>query len=194
MPSRTIYAPATPGMNVLMLCLVLPVFFALLVYHARVAYVVYHMSAEARGVAWGGLRGKVFYAGVLTYLLSSFGCTSSFVLYASRDTTDGYSIFLFLVLNVSCLAFDYAVLRDMKNTVLVCLWTNVFVISALFVYTAVVFDAGSHASNAGLLVATHVCNFVSIVHVYVMDLMIWHTGWIDARDACKASPEFMCQT
>ena len=192
--SLTIYAPATTCMNVLLLCLVLPLGFALLVYHARVAYVLHHMSAEASRVAWGGLRGKVFYVGVLTFLLSSFGWTSTFVLYASRDTVDGFSIFLFLVLNVSCLAFDYAVLRDMKNTVLVCLWTNVFVISAMFVYTAVVFGAGSHASNAGLLVATHVCNFVSVLHVYVMDLMIWYTGWIDARDAWKISPEFICQT
>ena len=194
MPSLTIYAPATTCMNVLLLCLVLPLGFALLVYDARLAYVLYHMSAEASRVAWGGLRGKVFYVGVLTFLLSSFGWTSTFVLYASRDTVDGFSIFLFLVLNVSCLAFDYAVLRDMKNTVLVCLWTNVFVISAMFVYTAVVFGAGSHASNAGLLVATHVCNFVSVFHVYVMDLMIWYTGWIDARDAWKISPEFICQT
>ena len=181
-------------MNVLLLCLVLPLGFDLLVYDARLTYVLYHMSAEASTVAWGGLRGKVFYVWVLTFLLSSFGCTSSFVLYASRDTVDGFSTFLFLVLNVSYLAFNYALLRDMKNTVLVCLWTNVFVISALFVYTAVVVDAGSHASNAGLLVATHVCNFVSVLHVYVMDLMIWYTGWIDARDAWKISPEFICQT
>jgi hypothetical protein len=101
---------------------------------------------------------------------------------------------LFLVLNVSCLAFNYALLSDKKNTVLVCLWTNVVVLTALFVYTAVVFKEDSHASNAGLLVATHVCNFVSIFHVYVMDLMIWYSGWIDERDAWKTSLELTCQT
>jgi hypothetical protein len=194
MPSLTIYAPATTGMNVLMLCLVLPFFFALLAYDARLAYVLYHTSEEARRVAWGGLQGKLFYVGVLTYLLSSFGCTSTFVLYASRDTADGFSIFLFLVLNVSCLAFNYALLRDKKNTVLVCLWTNVAVLTTLFVYTAVVFKWDSHTSNADLLVATHVCNFVSVFHVYVMDLMIWYSGWIDERDAWKTSLELTCQT
>jgi hypothetical protein len=50
------------------------------------------------------------------------------------------------------------------------------------VYTAVAFDARSDASNAGLLVATHVCNFVSIFHVYVMDLRYWYYGWLYARD------------
>jgi hypothetical protein len=180
-------------MNVLLLCLVLPVAFALLVYDAWLAYRLYRMSAEENRVAWGGLKGKVFYASVLTYLLSGFGCTSSFVLFASRDTADGSSTFLFLVLNASCLAFNYAVLRDMQNAVLVCLWTNVCVLTALFVYTSVAFDAGSDASNAGLLFATHVCNFVGIFHAYVMDLMVWYDGWIRARGVYKSSPDCACQ-
>jgi hypothetical protein len=180
-------------MNVLLLCLVLPVAFALLVYDAWLAYVLYHMSEEASRVAWGGLHGKVFYAWVLTLLLSCFGCTSSFALFASRDTPDGSSIFLFLALNLSYIAFNYALLHEKQNAVLVCLWTNIFVLTALFVYTAVAFDARSDAANAGLLVATHVCNFVSVFHVYVMDLMVWYDGWLYARDVYMTSPDSVCQ-
>jgi hypothetical protein len=68
-------------------------------------------------------------------------------------------------MNVSYLAFPYALLHDRKTLVLVSLWTNVFVFTVLFVYFVVVFDATSNASTPGLLVATHVCNFVSIIHV-----------------------------
>jgi hypothetical protein len=169
-------------MNVLLLCLVLPLGFAVFVYDARLVYVLHHMSEEANRIAWGGLRGKVFYAFLLTFLLSCFGCTSSFALFASRDTADGSATFLFVVLNLSYLAGIYAMLHDMENVVLVCLWTIICVLTALFVYTAVAFDARSDASNAGLLVATHVCNFVSIFHVYVMDLRYWYYGWLYARD------------
>lgn len=179
-------------MNVLLLCLVLPLVFGVFVAIVWLAYCLSRMSVEANRVAWGGLRGKVFYAFVLTYVLSCFGCTSSFVLFASRDTADGSSIFLFVVLNLSYLAVIYAILHEMENVVLACLWANIFVFTALFVYTAVAFDARSDAANAGLLVATHVCNFVSVFHVYVMDLMVWYDGWIHARDVYMTSPGFMC--
>ena len=176
-------------MNVLLLYLVLPVFFALFLYDVWLAYRLYHMSDKERAVAWGGLQGKVFYAFVLTYLLSCFGCTSSFVLYASMETPDEFSIFLFVVVNVSYLLFNYAFLREMKNLVLISLWTNVVVFVVLFVYTVVVFDGSSHASTVGFLVWTHFCNFVAVVHCYVIDLMIWYSGWIDAHTAYKTSPE-----
>jgi hypothetical protein len=188
MSSLTIYALTTTSMNVWLLCLALPLGFALLVYDAWLAYRLYYMSYEDSTIAWGGLRGKVFYVWVLSFLLSSFGCTSSFVLFASLETPESSSIFLYLLMNVSYLVFNYALLRDSKTLVLVSLWTNVCVFTVLFVYTAVVFDAASHAATAGLLVATHVCNFVSIVHVYVLDLMFWYAGWIDAHAAYQTSP------
>jgi hypothetical protein len=109
-------------------------------------------------------------------------------LYASQDSGDSFPVVVFLVMNASVLAFDHALLHNMTNLVLVCLWTNIFVFAVLFVQTAVVFDVDSGASTAGLLVATHVCNLVGIFHVYVMDLLFWHTGWTDAHAAYKASP------
>lgn len=189
----TIYAPATTRMNVLLLCVVLPLGFALLVYDAWLVYHFYRLGAEASRVAWGGLHGKVFYAWVLTFLLSCFGCTSTFVLFASLETPEDSSIFLFAALNASYLVFNYGLLHDKPAVVLVCLWTNVVVLTALFVYTADVFDSVWDFENEGLIVATHVCNFVGILHVYVMDLMVWYDGWMRARSVYKTSDVSTCQ-
>jgi hypothetical protein len=178
-------------MNVVLLCLVLPVVFAMLLYRTKLIYELHHMSDEASRVAWGGLHGSLFRVWVATFLLSSFGCTSSFVLYASQDSGDSFPVVVFLAMNASVLAFDHALLHNMTNLVLVCLWTNIFVFAVLFVQTAVVFDVvdlSDSGASAGLLVATHVCNLVGIFHVYVMDLLIWHAGWTDAHAAYKASP------
>ena len=175
-------------MNVLLLSLVLPLAFALLVYYAWFVYRLVYMSSEDSTIAWGGLHGKVFYVWVLTFLLSSFGCTSSFVLFASLETPENSSMFLYLLMNVSYFALIYAILNDSKNLVLVCLWTNICVFTVLFVYTVVVFDATSHSSSVELRVATHVCNFVAIIHTYILELMIWYTGWIDAHAAYQTPP------
>ena len=180
-------------MNVLLLCVVLPLVFALLVYHGWLAYRLYRMSVEENRAAFGGLHGKVFYAWVLTSLLSCFGCTSTFVLFASLETPEDSSIFLFAALNASCLAFDYGLLHDKPAVVLVCLWANVVVLTALFVYTADFFDSAWDLDDQGLIVATHVCNFVGIFHVYVMDLMVWYDGWMRARSVYKTSDVSTCQ-
>jgi hypothetical protein len=99
----------------------------------------------------------------------------------AMDTPERFSIVFFVVMNVSYISFTWVLLRERKNLVLVTLWTNVVVYTVLFVYTVVSVKTVSVVSTTGLLVATHVCNFVSVVHVYVMDLMFWHTGWTDAR-------------
>jgi hypothetical protein len=168
-------------MNVLLLCVVLPLFLALLVYDACIVYHFYRLGVKASRVAWGGLQGNLFYAFVVTFLLSGFGCTSTFVLYASLETPETSSIFLFVVMNASYLAFNYALMHNKQDLVLVCLWTNILVFTTLFVYTIVVFDPRADLDNERLIVATHVCNFVAIFHVVVMDLVVWYTGWIEAR-------------
>ncbi len=48
------------GMNMLLLCLVLPLFVVLLVYDAWLVYRKYYTSDEDRTIAWGGLQGSVF--------------------------------------------------------------------------------------------------------------------------------------
>jgi hypothetical protein len=177
----------------MLLCLVLPVAFALLVYDAWLVYYIYRLGAEASRVAWGGLHGRVFYAFVVTFLLSCFGCTSSFVLFASLEVQEDSSIFLFVALNASYLAFNYGLLYDKPAVVLVCLWTNVVVLAALFVHTADVFDSAWDLDDRALIVATHVCNFVGVLHVYVMDLMVWYDGWMRARSVYKTSDVCVCQ-
>ena len=174
-------------MNVLLLCVVLTLFLALLVSHAWLAYRVYYMSKHEQTIAWGGFQGRLLYLFVVTFLLSSFGCMSSFVLYASMETPETSSIFLFVTTNAACITFDYALLHNKQALVLVCLWTNVLVFTSLFVYTIVAFDPRADLDKAPLIVATHVCNFVAVFHVFAMDLMVWHTGWIEARAAYEAS-------
>ncbi len=183
----TIKAPTRACMNVLLLCLVLPLGNVLLVYDAWLVYRKYYTSDEDRTIVWGGLQGSVFYTWVLTFLISSFGCTNSFVLYASLDPPENLSIIIFVVMNVQYIAFNWALLRERKRLVLMTLWTNVVVYTVLFVYTAVSFKEASAASTKDVFVATHVCNLVSVVHVYVMDLMFWHTGWVDARAEYETS-------
>lgn len=162
-------------MNVLLLWVVLPLFLALLVSHAWLAYRLYYMAKPQQTIAWGGFQGKLVYLFVLTFLLSSFGCVSTFVLYASMETPETFSIFLFVATNAACITFDYALLHNKQALVLACLWTNIFVFIALFVYT--IFAFGPRAD-----LATHICNFVSIFHVLVMDLFVWYTGWIEALE------------
>ena len=112
---------------------------------------------------------------------------STFVLYASLETPETSSIFLFVTTNAACIIFDYALLHNKQTLVLVCLWTNILVFTTLFVYSIVVFDPRLDPDNARLFVATHVCNFVAIFQVFAMDLMVWYSGWIEARAAYEAS-------
>ena len=174
-------------MNVLLLCVVLPLFLALLVSHAWLAYRLYYMAKPQQTIAWGGFHGRLLNLFVVTFLFSSFGCMSTFVLYASLETPETSSIFLFVTTNAACITFDYALLHNKQALVLVCLWTTVLVFTTLFLYSIVVFDPSADVDNAPLIVATHVCNFVAIFHVFAMDLMVWYSGWIEARAAYEAS-------
>lgn len=190
----TIYAPSTSFMNVLLLCVVLPLFLALLVSHAWLAYRLYYMAKPQQTIAWGGFHGRLLNLFVATFLLSSFGCISTFVLYASMEAPETSSIFLFVTTNVACITFDYALLHNKQALVLACLWTNILVFVSLFVYTLGAFDPRADLDNAPLIVATHVCNFVAVFHVFAMDLMVWYTGWIEARAAYEASLKIYLDT
>ena len=174
-------------MNVSILYVVLPLFLGLLVSHAWLAYRLYYMSKPELTIVWGGFQGRLIYVFVVTFLLSSFGCMSTFVLYASLETPESSSVVLFVSTNAACITFDYALLHNKQSLVLVCLWTNILVFTTLFVYTIVVFDPRWDLDNARLIVVTHVCNCVAILHVFAMDLMVWYSGWIEARAAYEAS-------
>jgi len=181
-------------MNVLLLCVVLPLFLALLVSHTWLAYLLYYMAKPEQTITWVGFQGRLLYLFVVTFLFSSFGCMSTFVLYASMETPETSSIFLFVTTNTACITFDYALLHNKQDLVLVCLWTNVLVFTSLFVYTIVAFDPRADLHNAPLIVATHVCNFVAVFHVFAMDLMVWYTGWIEARAAYATSLKIYLDT
>jgi hypothetical protein len=84
-----------------------------------------------------------------------------------------------MVMNASYLIFNYGLLLELKNVVVMCLWTNIYVFIVLFIYTMLVFKMESDSSNFGLLVGTHICNAVAIFHVTIIDIVIWYDGWVE---------------
>ena len=160
-------------MNWLLPSLVLGLASVLLLSDIQLARRLSRMNDEERRRTWGGLQGHIFYLWAVTFLLSSFGCCSSFVLYVSRGSLDGVSTCAFAGMNASCLALNYGLERERKGAVLACLCTNVLICMWLFVYAWVVLQADS-----ALILATHLCNGVGIFHAAIMDLILWHEGWL----------------
>lgn len=166
-------------MNLPLLYLNIPVVILVFLAEAWLAQRMYRMSAVERRVVWGGLyTPKSFYTWCCTFVLSSFGFTSSFVLFVTLEPPDVFSIFIFVCLNVCYVALNFGILCERKQVVVQCLDISVAIVLALFVYTLLVFRVDSGASNAALLVGTHVCNAVALFHVLVMDRVIWYGGWV----------------
>ena len=169
-------------MNWLLPSLVLGLASVLLLSDIQLARRLSRMNDEERRRTWGGLQGRIFYLWAVTFLLSSFGCCSSFVLYVSRGSLDGVSTCAFAGMNASCLALNYGLERERKGAVLACLCTNVLICMWLFVYAWVVLQADS-----ALILATHLCNGVGIFHAAIMDLILWHEGWLIQLESCASS-------
>ena len=166
-------------MNLPLLYLSVPVIFLCFLSFTWLVQCVYRMSDVERRVVWGGLyMQKPFYIWCCTFLLSSFGCTSSFVLYATLEPPEVFSILIFVCMNVSYMAFHFGLLREIKQLVLQSLDINVAILLALFVYTLLVFRVDRSASNEALIVGTHVCNAAAIFHVLVMERVVWYGGWV----------------
>jgi hypothetical protein len=166
-------------MNLPLLYLNIPVVILVLLADAWVALRMYRMSALERRVVYGGLYNqKYFYVWCCTFLLSCFGCISSFVLYLTLEPPDVFSIFLFVCLNTCYTALGFGLVHENKQLVVQCLDIIIAIFLALFVYTVLVFRVESGTPNAALLVGTHFCNAVAILHVLVMERMIWYGGWV----------------
>ena len=166
-------------MNLPLLYMNIPVVILVLLADAWLTLRIYRMSAPERRVVWGGLyTQKSFYAWCCTFLLSCFGCVSSFVLYLMLEPPDMFSIFIFVCVNVCYLALTFGLLHEDKKVVVQSLDLIMSVFLALFVYTLLVFRVDTGAPNAALLIGTHVCNAVSIFHTVVMERMIWYGGWV----------------
>ena len=167
-------------MNWWLLGLVCPLFILFSIYHVKIVRHIKKKSESERIIVWGGLQEKTpFRVWVVTYILSSIGCISTFVLFVSLNTPDGFSIFLFVSLNVSYIAINYGIIQEKTRLVLFCLWSSMFVYIALFVYTVVAIKTEEDAYNDALLVVVHLCNAVAVIHVAVMDLIIWYRGWAE---------------
>ena len=120
-------------------------------------------------------------------MVSSIGTILTFYLFVqfTRDDTV-LPVFLFGVMDISYVAFIYAVEGDNVKLVRVVLWTNVIAYMILFVYSLVTFPVDDHVvGNPALLYVTHVFTAVAIFHVGVMDLIIWWNGWVEYYETYK---------
>jgi len=164
-------------MNLFLLYLGIPAAFLVCLSEARVALWLSRQTAEDKRIAWGGLFQPVpFWIWCCTFVLSCFGCISTFVLFATLEPSELFSIVLFVLMNVSYMVLGDALTQKHVRLVAHCLDVNIAIFVALFVYTLLVFR-----KNTGLLVGTHLCNAVSIFHALVVERMWWFRGWVVAK-------------
>lgn len=174
-------------MNWLLPSVVLCTACVLLLSDIQLAQRLSRMNGEERRRTWGGLQGNIFRLWAVTFVVSSFGCCSSFVLYVSLGRLDGVSTCAFAGLNASCLALNHGLERERRGAVQACLCTNVLLCMGLFVYAWVVLQADS-----ALILATHACNGVGIFHAAIMDLIFWHEGWLIQLESSGAGAGDTC--
>ena len=169
-------------MNVLLLYLGIPAAALACLSEARVALWLARQNKEDYRIAWGGLFAPVpFWIWCCTFVLSCFGCISTFVLYATLEPPDVFSIVLFVLMNASYMLLADALTQDRVQLVAHCLDINVAIFLSLFVYTLLVFRVDAHGGGSGLLVGTHCCNAASIFHALVVERVWWFRGWVLAR-------------
>lgn len=169
-------------MNLLLLYLGIPAAFLTCLSELRVALWLSRRTHEDKRIAWGGLFARApFWIWCCTFVLSCFGCISTFVLYATLEPPDVFSIVLFVLMNASYMILGDALTQDRVQLVAHCLDVNIAIFLCLFVYTLLVFRADAGAGSTGLLVGTHCCNAASIFHALVVERVWWFRGWVLAR-------------
>lgn len=172
----------SPNMNLPLLCVILPLAALYFITYALFACRITRMSTQQFEVFRGGLnqtpRVLLFF---LTFVVSSIGTILTFYLFVQFTSDDTVlPVFVFGVMDISYVAFIYAVEGDHVKLVRGVLWTNVIAYIVLFVYSLVIFPVDNHVvDNPALLYVTHVFTAVAIFHVGVMDLIIWWNGWYD---------------
>jgi hypothetical protein len=163
-------------MNWILFGVVVPSACAVFIVDLFTAYFVSKQSESDSRRTWGPLHNRfMFSLATTSFVVSAVGCCLSFFLFVLLEHAEYASLGLFLVWNVSSILWKWALLHTRRVVVLACLVTNAVCGSALFVYTAIVFDL-SQAVAPAVLVA-HCCNAVTVFHVTVFDLIFWYDGW-----------------
>ena len=166
-------------MNLPLLWVTIPGVVLVVLSDAWVVFRLCRMPAPLQRVLWGGLHDrKPFVLWVATYITSCFACVSTFLLFLALEPPDTSSIILFACLNACYVCIGVGILREDKQLVVQGLDICVALFIFLFWYTVLVFRLEYRRVPPALLLATHLANFVSIVHALVMERWVWYRGWV----------------
>jgi hypothetical protein len=161
-------------MNLALLCIIIPL--ACLLLHSDVWLFkqVYAMTDVHRNGIFGGLsRNKlIFSTWCASFALSSVGICCSFYIHVFFSSGPNV-IFIFAGLNIALVVYNSALLEQNTTMVFLCLVVILIYYVLLFVYTLYLFPV----DGSVLLWATHVCNFICILHALFLDIFIWQSGW-----------------
>jgi len=103
-------------------------------------------------------------------------CT--FLLFLALEPPDTSSIVLFACLNACYVFIGVGILREDNHLVVQGLDIAVALFVFLFWYTLLVFRLDHAPASPALLLATHLANFVGIIHALVMERWVWYRGWL----------------
>ncbi|MEI6355487.1 MAG: hypothetical protein WCP53_00115 [Verrucomicrobiota bacterium] len=173
-------------MNLALLWITVPGAVLVVLSDAWVAFRLLRMPAQQARVLWGGVYERApFVRWVGTYVTSSFACVSTFLLFLALEPPDTSSIILFACLNVCYVCIGVGILREDSGTVVRCLDICVALFVFLFWYTLLVFRLDRGPASPALLLATHLANFIAVVHALVMERWVWYRGWLAClQDKC----------
>jgi hypothetical protein len=115
----------------------------------------------------GGLQGTWLAIWRVTFVISSIGIISSFLLHLLYSQ-DWIIVCIFASMNVAHIVFDAALINNSTYSVFASLIILLLSYTTLFVYTIITFPT---------LVLVHMCNSVGIFHGLVLDCIVWQRGW-----------------
>lgn len=177
--THAIYAPQPANMNLPLLWVTVPGVVLVVLSDAWVVVRLSRMPAPQARVLWGGLHDRTpFLLWIGTYVTSSFACVSTFLLFLALEPPDTSSIVLFACLNACYVCIGVGILREDNHLVVQGLDIAVALFVFLFWYTLLVFRLDHAPASPALLLATHLANFIAILHALLMERWVWYRGWI----------------
>jgi hypothetical protein len=129
--------------------------------------------------SWGALHRGVSFLWFITFAISSVGLACSFYLY-SQGKFLVLPTLLFVAMNVMLVLMNHAIDHQERGVVAFGLPLLVMIYTLLFGCTIYLYPIGGTSEiPTSLLVTTHFCNGVGILHSSVLDSLWWQRGWLD---------------
>jgi hypothetical protein len=149
------------------------------------------MTKTQQNCIFGGLgrSGIVFQTWCVSFALSSVGLCCSFYVHVSFST-GALVVWIFAAFHAALIVYNIALLQKDTVSVFVCLSVVLLCYVYLFAYTLYLFPVDDpFIDNAALLYTTHICNFICILHAFVLDFCIWQMGWWTCIDQPESDAE-----